>query len=180
MQPVLLLLHCSQSGYRCTSASTASSVPDRRALTDSRRARNSDVSLDLTSGLSLLLLRPHLLLTSLHHLVILLALRLSSLNASHSHTNPDASSSTALTTPFAAPRSRRDLKSAKEVEEEIAGELVLVQEVMEKVRGLESKVEYQVKKLMGLADTEDAREKGKAVEDVEEGRWCFSAYHETA
>jgi U3 small nucleolar ribonucleoprotein protein LCP5 len=37
-------------------------------------------------------------------------------------------------------------------ENELAGELALCHEVMDKVRGMESKLEYQVKKLVGLAE----------------------------
>lgn len=120
----------------------------------------------MASGLSLLLLRPHLLLTSLHHLVIMLGLRL----ASASSHEPDASSSTALSIPFASEsRERRDLHSVDEMTDELAGELLLVQEVMDKVRGLESKVDYQVKKLIGLADAEEARGK-EALEAAEDGQ----------
>lgn len=43
------------------------------------------------------------------------------------------------------------------------------QEVMDKVRGLENKLEYQIKKLVGLAEAEEKR--GNVVEDVEEGEF---------
>lgn len=44
------------------------------------------------------------------------------------------------------------------------------QEVMDKVRGLENKLEYQIKKLVGLAEAEEKRGKDD-VEDVEEGEF---------
>ncbi|WVQ82949.1 hypothetical protein IAT38_005085 [Cryptococcus sp. DSM 104549] len=132
------------------------------------KARNEDDSLDFSSGLSLLSVRPHLLLSSLHQLTILLALRL----ASPSHlSNPDASSSTALSTPFTQPRERPEL-TAENAASELAGELVVNQEVMDKVRGLESKLEYQIKKLVGLAEAEEKRGK-EIVEDVEEDPLSF-------
>lgn len=42
------------------------------------------------------------------------------------------------------------------------------QEVMDKVRGLENKLEYQIKKLVGFAEVEEKRGKD-VIEDVEEG-----------
>jgi len=129
---------------------------------------DEDPSLDFSSGLSLLLVRPHLLMASLHHLVVLTGLRLSSLS---SHT-PDASSSAALAHPFAGGRtSRPDSPSATEWEDELAGELQLCHEVMDKVRGLENKLEYQIKKLVGLAEA--AAKPKAAVMDVEEDLLSF-------
>jgi U3 small nucleolar ribonucleoprotein protein LCP5 len=50
----------------------------------------------------------------------------------------------------------------------LAGELLLGSETLEKVRGLESKLDYQIKKLVGLAEAEEI--KGRAVvEKPEEG-----------
>jgi len=128
----------------------------------------------MTSGLSLLLLRPHLLLTSLHHLIILLGLKLSSAV----NIDINATTSTALSNSFVQQGvDERNLDSAEEISNELAGELVLVQEIMDKVRGLESKVDYQVKKLIGLADAEEARGK-EAIEAAEDGELLgISAYY---
>ena len=130
------------------------------------RARNNDESLDTSSGLSLLLLRPQLLLNSLHNLVNLLALRLSS-GTDHV---ADPTASTAFTTPFASHlRDRRELgDSDDDLIDEIGGELLMCQEVMEKVRGMEGKLDYQIKKLIGLADAEEKRGQ-EVVEDAGEG-----------
>ena len=101
----------------------------------------------MSPGLSLLLVRPQVLLASLHNLVITLALSLSGNPVSNAavHTFGDLE------------RSRGD-----NVAEELYGELAMGQEVMDKVRGMESKLEYQIKKLMALAEE-------KQVED-EEGK----------
>lgn len=122
----------------------------------------------MTSGLSLLLLRPHLLLTSLHHLVLLLAFRLSS---STELSTPTANNSTALKVPFNSAARPARPEGTDELEDELAGELVLCQEIMEKVKGLESKVSYQVKKLVALAEADEAKPKNaEASDDVEEGK----------
>lgn len=108
------------------------------------RIRDSDQSLDLSAGLSLLLVRPQLLLSSLHYVVILLALRL----------NSEAHNSSAI--PASLEPRFRALRSANNATAELFGELQLNQEVMEKVRVLEGKLEYQIKKLVGLV-TEEAK-----------------------
>ncbi|KAL7420307.1 hypothetical protein Q5752_005276 [Cryptotrichosporon argae] len=127
------------------------------------KVQASDDSLDFNAGLSLLLARPHLLLESIHNLTILLALRL------HGAAPPAPAISSALTLPFAdavAP----DAEGSQLVDE-VAGQLVRAQEVLDKVRGMESKLEYQVKKLVGLADEEA---KGRVVdEDVEDDLLAF-------
>ncbi|OWZ67992.1 hypothetical protein AYX14_05580, partial [Cryptococcus neoformans] len=145
-------------------ATTSSSTPLLN------KVQNKDEDLDFANGLSLLNLRPHLLLSSLHQLVILLALRL----ASSTEATPDPSTSTALSIPFPNPRSRPELTDDN-VLNEIAGELVMNQEVMDKVRGLENKLEYQIKKLVGLAEAEEKRGKDvvEDVEDVEEDPLSF-------
>ena len=103
-----------------------------------------------------------MLLSSLHHIVVLLALNLSS--PSSPETTP--SSSDALTTPFAASqRIRKELEGIEDARDELAGELAVSQEVMEKVKGLEGKLDYQITKLIGLAEAEKAKE---LVEDVDE------------
>ncbi|OXC67936.1 hypothetical protein AYX13_03620 [Cryptococcus neoformans] len=142
-------------------ATTSSSTPLLN------KVQNKDEDLDFANGLSLLNLRPHLLLSSLHQLVILLALRL----ASSTEATPDPSTSTALSILFPNPRSRPELTDDN-VLNEIAGELVINQEVMDKVRGLENKLEYQIKKLVGLAEAEEKRGKD-VVEDVEEDPLSF-------
>jgi len=130
-----------------------------------RRIRNDDPSLETSSGLSLLLLRPQLLLSSLHNLVILLSLRLA---ASAAHT-PTPVDSTAVTTSFSAhQRDRRELEGVEDFLDELSGDLTLSQEVFDKVRGMEGKLEYQIKKLIGLADAEEKRGR-EVVDDAEEG-----------
>lgn len=135
---------------------TAVSATEKAARPLLKRAKAGDESLDMSSGLSLLLVRPHLLLSGLHHLIVLVGLRLSSLR----QTQPDAASSAALASAFAAGRTRP--KDAV-WEDELAGELSLCHEVMDKVRGMESKLEYQVKKLVGLAEA--ANKPQEAVEE---------------
>lgn len=138
---------------------TAVSATVKAAKPLVKKAKAKDESLDLSSGLSLLLVRPHLLLSGLHHLVVLVGLRLSCLKDS----KPDAAASVALASAFAAGRSNRPEDAVWE--DELAGELALCHEVMDKVRGMETKLEYQVKKLVGLAE---AAAKPQA-EEVEEG-----------
>lgn len=113
----------------------------------------------MSEGISLLLLRPQLLLSSLHQLIIMTALRIAGASA-----DIDASDSAALTAAM-SDRARVAL-SQETVSAELAGELAVNQEVFDKVRGLETKLEYQIKKLVGLAE---ASEKTSAVEEVEEG-----------
>jgi U3 small nucleolar ribonucleoprotein protein LCP5 len=115
---------------------TAVSATEKAARPLLKKAKAGDESLDLSSGLSLLLVRPHLLLAGLHHLTL-------------RQNQPDASSSAALASTFAAGRTRPE---DPVWENELAGELALCHEVMDKVRGMESKLEYQVKKLVGLAE----------------------------
>ncbi|CAK9781907.1 hypothetical protein CC85DRAFT_309434 [Cutaneotrichosporon oleaginosum] len=140
---------------------TAVSATDKAARPLLKKAKAGDESLDLSSGLSLLLVRPHLLLSGLHHLIVLVGLRLSTLR----QTQPDASSSAALASAFAAGRTRPE---DAVWEDELAGELALCHEVMDKVRGMESKLEYQVKKLVGLAEAAN-----KPQDEVEEDPLSF-------
>ncbi|WVF66313.1 hypothetical protein IAT40_001053 [Kwoniella sp. CBS 6097] len=135
------------------------------------KVRNNDESLDFSSGLSLLLLRPQLLLSSLHNLIITLSLRL--LNPSLPLPSlEDLQSSTSLSTPFTASRSHPSADNVEEMLREIGGELVLSGEVMDKIRGMEGKLEYQIKKLVGLAEADEKRGK-EAVEGVEEDPLSF-------
>ena len=115
----------------------------------------------MDSGLSLLLLRPHVLLSSLHHLVILLALRLQGAEVPKEAARTLAAYGTTS-------RPSRSISRAAEAMAELADELRINQEVMDKVRGLEFKLEYQIKKLSGLAEAAETREKA-IIEDAEEG-----------
>jgi U3 small nucleolar ribonucleoprotein protein LCP5 len=66
-------------------------------------------------------------------------------------------------------RTRKALGDVEAAGDELAGELRTNHEVMEKVKGLEGKLEYQIKKLVGLAEAE--RGKGtEVVEGIEEGK----------
>ncbi|WVR03292.1 hypothetical protein IAU60_000283 [Kwoniella sp. DSM 27419] len=147
-------------------ATTSSSTP---LLT---KVRNSDESLDFSSGLSLLSLRPQLLLSSLHNLIITLSLRL--LDPSLPFPSPEElQASLALATPFTASRSHEQIgDDASELLTQLGGELVLGQEVMDKVRGMESKLEYQIKKLVGLAEADEKRGQ-EVLDDVEEDPLSF-------
>ncbi|OCF33150.1 U3 small nucleolar ribonucleoprotein LCP5 [Kwoniella heveanensis BCC8398] len=146
-------------------ATTSSSTP---LLT---KVRRNDESLDFSSGLSLLLLRPQLLLSSLHNLIITLSLRL--LNPSLPlPSSEDLQSALSLSTPFTAPRAHQPTDNVEEMLRELGGELVLTGEVMDKIRGMEGKLEYQIKKLVGLAEAEEQRGKA-AVEGVEEDPLSF-------
>lgn len=131
------------------------------------KIKAGDESLDLSDGLSLLLVRPHMLLASLHHLVVLVGLRLSTCSK---HT-PKAGTSAALSNPFADDKASVKPEKAEAWEDEIAGELALCTEVMDKVRGMETKLDYQIKKLVGLAEQ---AEKAKVdADDVEEDPLSF-------
>ncbi|ORX34949.1 hypothetical protein BD324DRAFT_609700 [Kockovaella imperatae] len=116
----------------------------------------------MSSGLNILLLRPQLLLASLHDLVLLTALRL--IDPSH--------------VPIASTLSFDDAAPLEEVEtsqiamDRLAQSLRVNQEVMDKIRGMESKLAYQIKKLSGLAEAEEARGK-QVIEDVEEDPLAF-------
>jgi len=112
------------------------------------RASNNDESMDMSAGLSLLLVRPQVLLASLHNLVITLALSLSGTPVTDGVVRNFGE----------IERSRSDV-----VSNELYGELAVCQEVMDKVRGMEGKLEYQIKKLMALAEE-------KRVEEDEEGK----------
>lgn len=142
---------------------TAVSATTKAAKPLLKKAKAGDESLELSSGLSLLLARPHLLLAGLHHLVVLVGLRLSALKDS----KPDAGASVALASAFAGGRQRPE---EAVWEDELAGELALCHEVMDKVRGMESKLEYQIKKLVGLAEAAAKPQ----TEDVEEGELVLS------
>ncbi|RXK36694.1 hypothetical protein M231_06081 [Tremella mesenterica] len=131
------------------------------------KVKTNDSSLDMSSGLSLLLLRPHLLLSSLHHLVILLALRIQGI---------EPSSGLYAETSFASSsRSPLVIDKPEDAMREIIRELSVNREVMDKIKGLEGKLEYQIKKLSALAEAEEVR--GQAiVEEVEDDPLSFRPY----
>lgn len=159
-EEVLKLLGGMQTAVEATTSSAAPLLT---------KIRNDDPSLDTASGLSLLLLRPQLLLSSLHNLVILLSLRLTSAST---HL-PSIDSSTAVTTSFDThQRDRRELSDIEDFLDELSGDITLGQEVFDKVRGMEGKLEYQIKKLIGLADAEEKRGR-EVVEDAEEDPLSF-------
>lgn len=112
------------------------------------RAHDRHDSLDMSAGLSLLLVRPQILLASLQNLVITLALNLSGTPISEGVLHPFGEI--------------EHLRSGA-IAEELYGELAVCQEVMDKVRGMEGKLEYQIKKLMALAEE-------KVLDEEEEGR----------
>jgi U3 small nucleolar ribonucleoprotein protein LCP5 len=118
----------------------------------------------MASGLSLLLVRPSILLSSLHHLVLSLAFTLLGQQPS------DPSTSSALNQIFGdLSAARIDLDTLDvSAQDELLGELAVNQEVLDKVRGMESKLEYQIKKLSALAEAEEKRG-NEVVDDVEEG-----------
>ncbi|ORY22971.1 hypothetical protein BCR39DRAFT_550295 [Naematelia encephala] len=93
-------------------------------------------SAGLENGISLLLLRPQLLLSSLQNLVILLGCQFVSTSS-----------------PTPALRSLQGPRNSTNVLDNIAGELLLNAELLDKVRSLESKLDYQIRKLMSLVDT---------------------------
>lgn len=111
--------------------------------------------LDYSAGLTLLTVRPQLLLASLHQLVIMLGLRLSTLLAADEGEEDDGEEldNDAFTRTFVSPASRSTLDTVGKVEKAIEEELRVIREVMEKTKALESKVSYQVKKLVALAST---------------------------
>ncbi|KAG7530822.1 hypothetical protein FFLO_04801 [Filobasidium floriforme] len=111
--------------------------------------------LDYSAGLTLLTVRPQLLLASLHQLVIMLGLRLSTLLAADESEEDDEEEldNDGFTRTFVAPASRPTLDTVGKVEKAIEEELRVIREVMEKTKALESKVSYQVKKLVALASS---------------------------
>ncbi|KAI5450689.1 hypothetical protein NCC49_002700 [Naganishia albida] len=123
----------------------------------------SQTDFDFAHGLSLLLIRPHLLLASIHQLVIMLGLRLaaSSEKDDDDENDDDGDEELPGIRPFSADRVDRPSlaeKSSAYTEVSLTTEMVVIREVMEKTKGLESKVSYQVKKLVTLANEAGLRE----------------------
>lgn len=89
--------------------------------------------------------------------------------------------------PFSADRTERPYlneRSSQFAEASIKTELTVIREVMEKTKGLESKVAYQVKKLVNLANEAGLRETQKPAEGEEDDdaegqsrRGCASINH---
>ncbi|KAJ9095791.1 hypothetical protein QFC20_006586 [Naganishia adeliensis] len=127
----------------------------------------SQTDFDFAHGLSLLLIRPHLLLASIHQLVIMLGLRL----AASSEKEIEDDEELPGIRPFSADRVERPSlaeMSSEYAEAFLTTELVVIREVMEKTKGLESKVSYQVKKLVTLANEAGLRETQPQAEGDEE------------
>jgi hypothetical protein len=83
-----------------------------------------------------------------------------------------------VTTSFSAhQRDRRELDGVEDFLDELSGDLTLSQEVFDKVRGMEGKLEYQIKKLIGLADAEEKRGR-EVIDDAEEGGSPLLLYRE--
>ena len=120
-------------------------------------AQSGQLSQDMSTGLSLLLARPQLLLANLHHLVLALAYRI------YGSDQPDMYASTAFNEAFSSDLLSNDV----EVNNELVGQLALNQEIMDKVRGMEGKLEYQIKKLLALSEA--SVRKGAELEPPEEG-----------
>ena len=118
-------------------------------------ARKGDPSLDGSAGLSLLSVRPQQLLASVNNLALRLAIGLSGGEALGKAVEPTFGEA-------------KGVESLAELTSELDTQLVVEQEVMDKVRGMESKLDYQVKKLTALAEAEEKRG-AQAVDDVEEG-----------
>ncbi|WWC57969.1 uncharacterized protein I303_100504 [Kwoniella dejecticola CBS 10117] len=162
-EEVLRLFDTIQTSVEATSSSSSSLL---------NKVKSDDESLDFSNGLSLLLLRPQLLLSSLHNLIIMLSLRL--LDPSLPFPTPEELQSTiALSTPLTAPRSHTSIKGSKGIVAELGGELILGQEVMDKIRGMESKLEYQIKKLVGLAEADEKKGSKENDDEVEEDPLSF-------
>lgn len=124
-------------------------------------AQTGQLSQDMSTGLSLLLVRPQLLIANLHNLVLSLAFRLAG------QEQFDMYASTAFTRSFG---SEIDVPDPS-IPDELHGQLALNQEIIDKVRGMESKLEYQIKKLSALADVSEKAD--DTAEDPEEDLLAF-------
>lgn len=130
------------------------------------RLRNGDGNLEMADGISLLLLRPQLLMSSLHQLIVLTAMRLSGVDVDTVEpTYPSLDVD-------GAEKDRQEIADNDEAVKELCGELALDNEIFDKIRGLESKLEYQIKKLVGLADA-SANAAANAQAAVEEGMFSL-------
>ncbi|KAL7412877.1 hypothetical protein BDY24DRAFT_391416 [Mrakia frigida] len=110
--------------------------------------RKDPSSLDLAAGLSLLSVRPNLLISYTHLYALLIADRLAS--ASQPSLSPVASSSSSSASVldnFSAARPARSSPVLGQ-DKEVVEEMILIREVMERVRGMEGKVGKQVDRLV--------------------------------
>lgn len=121
----------------------------------------------MADGISLLLLRPQLLMSSLQQLIILTAMRLSGVDVDE--VEPVYPS---LDVDGVNEKDREEIADSAEAVRELCGEMALDNEIFDKIRGLESKLEYQIKKLVGLADA-SANAAANAEAAVEEGTPIF-------
>lgn len=121
----------------------------------------------MADGISLLLLRPQLLMSSLQQLIILTAMRLSGVDVDE--VEPVYPS---LDVDGVTEKDREEIADSAEAVRELCGEMALDNEIFDKIRGLESKLEYQIKKLVGLADA-SANAAANAEAAVEEGTPIF-------
>jgi hypothetical protein len=128
--------------------------------------RTDPASLDLSAGLSLLSVRPNLLISYTHLYALLIADRL----ASAAQPSPVASSSISTSSVldnFSAVRSPRSSPILGQ-DKEVVEEMILIREVMERVRGMEGKVGKQVDRLV-----KGALEGGQTKEALENGSSRF-------
>ena len=124
-------------------------------------SRNGSEVATTPTGLSLLDLRPELLLASIHDNTILLAQRLSSLRGEPDYTRRLPSSLAA---------SNRPTEDAGELGDDLAADSVVAQEVMDKVAAMELKIGHQIKKYLSLAAAEERRAAMPDNDDEEEGQ----------
>lgn len=136
------------------SAIQASAAQASSALAPLLSALKADpASLDHSAGLSLLSLRPQLLLTYTHLYSLLLASHLH-LASSATTTLPEATWS--VLDDFTAPRPAAGRAHAGEPQ--LVEELVAVREVMERVKVMEAKVQKQVDRLVKGAVDNDGKD----------------------
>lgn len=132
-----------------------------------------DTAFDFADGLSLLSVRPQQMLTALHQLVILLGLRLSA----SAELLPDASAAHHDAMSLAGVQTA-ELDNPLEMINTITAQLLVNHETIDKVRGMEAKLDYQIKKLIGLADA--AERAPLLVEEAEEGEQSRSYTHRSS
>nr|AOR51875.1 U3 small nucleolar ribonucleoprotein LCP5 [Phaffia rhodozyma] len=113
--------------------------------------RSDPSSFNLSNGLSLLSLRPNLLLSYIHLYTLLLGSSLSPSTAPLPSSSSTPSSTSSVLDSFNAPRSRTGQPSERDLIEQ----LVLIREVMERVRGMEGKVGKQVDRLVKGAEEKE-------------------------
>lgn len=122
------------------------------------RAQSSPLhsDLDFASGLTLLTVRPQLLLSSMHELVLYLGLRLSSMLEQTEQDSAVSAQETSSAPMFSQDRwslasETASFDSPRACQAVIQDDLLIIHQIMEKTKHLENKVNYQVKKLVNLA-----------------------------